>query len=69
MKLTKKQTDELQKNGYDPCVKYLNLYPEDFMMDLKIWDQVLQCLDLDCADQGLILAIAGVKKEKKQGIK
>ena len=68
MKLTKKQTEELQKHGYDPCVKHLNLYPEDFMQDLNVWNQVWQCLGIDPSDvpwrSGVILAIVGVKIEQ-----
>jgi len=62
MKLTKEQTNELQEHGYDPCVRHVNLYPEDF--EHGIWNQVLQCLGLDNSN-GVILAVMGIKQEEE----
>ena len=61
MELNKKQKKELQSHGYDPCVRHFDLYPEDFMMDLDVWKQVLQCLNLNKANNGVVLAVVGVK--------
>ena len=61
MELNKKQKKELQSHGYDPCVRHLDLYHEDFMMDLDVWKQVLQCLNLNKANNGVVLAVVGVK--------
>ena len=59
MKLTKEQTKELQEHGYDPCVRHVNLYPEDF--EHGIWDQVLQSLNLE-ESNGVVLAVVGIKE-------
>jgi|TARA_Y100000310_G_scaffold244254_1_gene248943 hypothetical protein len=59
MKLTKEQTNELQEHGYDPCVRHVNLYPEDF--EHGIWNQVLQSLNLK-ESSGVVLAVVGIKE-------
>ena len=46
MKLTKKQKLQLKDKGYEPCVRHLNLYPEDFYK-LKTWVEVRECLGID----------------------
>ena len=54
-------TQELTKHGYKPCKRHLNIYPEDFT-STKIWEEVLQCLELDdCL--GVTLSINGIKIE------
>jgi len=60
MKLAKKQNIELQKLGYEPCNRQLNLYPEDF--NGNIWNEVLQCLNIDDC-YGVTLAVVGIKEE------
>ena len=60
MKLAKKQNIELQKLGYEPCNRQLNLYPEDFKGN--IWSEVLQCLNIDDC-YGVTLAVVGTKEE------
>ena len=59
MKLTKKQKLQLQDKGYEPCVRHLNLYPEDFYK-LKTWVEVRECLGIDDGDE-VVLSLSGVK--------
>lgn len=63
MKLINKQKTELQRLGYEPCDRRLNLYPEDFKS--KIWDEVLQCLNIDDC-HGVTLAVVGIKEELEE---
>ena len=58
------KTQELTKHGYRPCKRHLNLYPEDFT-SLKIWEEVLQCLELDDCS-GVILSINGIKIDEEE---
>ena len=60
MKLANKQKIELQRLGYKPCNRHLNLYPEDF--NGNIWNEVLQCLNIDDC-YGITLAVVGIKEE------
>tara|TARA_R100001510_G_C7654538_1_gene213200 strand:- start:1674 stop:1871 length:198 start_codon:yes stop_codon:yes gene_type:complete len=64
MKLNKKQKAELQKHGYDPCVRHVNLYPEDF--NNKVWREVSECLGIDDC-YGVTLAVVGIKEETEVG--
>ena len=65
MKLSNTQTKELQEQGYDPCIKHLNIYPDDFASG-NVWDEVLQCLGLEQSD-GVTLAVVGIKDESDEG--
>ena len=60
MKLDKKQKMELQRLGYEPCNRQLNLYPEDFKGN--IWNEILQCLNIDDC-YGVTLAVVGTREE------
>jgi hypothetical protein len=56
--------EELEKHGYEPCNRHLNIYPDDFS-NLSVWDEVLQCLGLESSD-GVTLAVAGIKDEREK---
>jgi len=60
MKLDKKQKMELQRLGYEPCNRQLNLYTEDFKGN--IWNEILQCLNIDDC-YGVTLAVVGTREE------
>ena len=62
MKLTKKQKLQLKDKGYEPCVRHLNLYPEDFYR-LKTWVEVRECLGIDDCDE-VVLSVSGVKTKE-----
>ena len=61
MRLTKKQTNELEKFGYTPKPKgaMLDLYWDDFSK-AKEWDIICDCLGLDTDVEKITIAYVGV---------
>lgn len=59
MKLTKKQKKQLKNKGYEPGVRHLNLFPEDFYK-LSTWVEVRECLGIDDCDE-VVISVSGVK--------
>ena len=66
MKLTKKQTDELVKHGYDPKQKggWLDLYWDDF--SVGNWKQVCDSLGVNYNVEKVTIAYVGVQTGDKE---
>ena len=61
MKLTKKQVKQLKEHKYEPCVRNLSLYPEDFRGG--VWQEIISNLDCDIETTELTLAIVGINTD------
>ena len=65
MKLTKKQTEELVNNGYEPKPKgvWLDLYWDDF--SVSNWKQVCDSLGVDYNVEKVTIALVGVQSQRE----